>query len=40
MNGSASEPRRFIQLWVPPSEPGLETSVQAHPSTSLWATGG
>ncbi len=40
MKGSGSEPRRFIQLWVPPSEPGLETSVQAHPSTSLWATGG
>src|SRR5687768_2297890 len=27
-NGSASEPLRFIQFWILPSEPGLETRVQ------------
>ncbi len=27
-NGSATEPMRFIQFWILPSEPGLETSVQ------------
>ena len=27
-NGSAPEPMRFIQFWILPSEPGLETSVQ------------
>lgn len=27
-NGSATEPLRFIQFWILPSLPGLETSVQ------------
>lgn len=27
-NGSADEPMRFIQFWILPSEPGLETRVQ------------
>ncbi len=27
-NGSATEPMRFIQFWILPSEPGLESSLQ------------
>ena len=32
-NGSATEPMRFIQFWILPSEPGLETSVQQRQYT-------
>ena len=32
-NGSATEPMRFIQFWILPSEPGLDTSVQQRQYT-------
>ena len=32
-NGSATEAMRFIQFWILPSEPGLETSVQQRQYT-------
>src|SRR4029453_7968129 len=32
-NGSAVEPLRFIQFWILPSVPGLETRVQQRQST-------
>ncbi len=32
-NGSADEPMRFIQFWILPSEPGLETRVQQRQYT-------
>jgi quercetin 2,3-dioxygenase len=33
-NGSAIEPLRFIQFWILPSDPGLETSVQQRQYTA------
>ena len=39
-NGSASEPLRFIQFWILPSEAGLETSVQQRQYTVADRTDG
>ncbi|HEV3363062.1 MAG TPA: pirin family protein [Acidimicrobiia bacterium] len=33
-NGSATEPMRFIQFWILPSDPGLATSVQQRQYTA------
>ena len=32
-NGSADEPMRFIQFWILPSDPGLETRLQQRQYT-------